>query len=117
MIRVFLPQANIEAQQILVLLDVDFILAVQAYVESIYHNILNLEKNELLHSALQSLKNTGQQHGKVKFELGGKTETVENKGRFKLQAIVRKFAVALLDPEHHSVEQVVMLQVCVHRVL
>ena len=110
-------QVNIEGREILVLLDVDFILCVQAYANSIYQNILNPEANELVHDALESLKISRQKSDKVTFELAEPSGMVEQKRRgFKLQGIVEKFAVALLDPEQ-SVEQVVILQVCVPFVL
>ena len=109
-IFLFLLQVNVEGRQILVLLDVEFILRIQTYVNSIYENMINPEKNELVQSAMQSLKNAGQQHKKVKFELAETSETVENVRGFKLQGVVEKFAVALLDPEQ-TVEQVVILQV------
>ena len=115
LIFVFLLQVNVEGQQILVLLDVEFILSVQAYANSIYENIIHPEKNELMRDVMESLKYTRQQHNKAKFELAAETtetlETVENKTGFKLQGVMEKFAVALLDPEQ-SVEQVVILQVC-----
>lgn len=107
---IFLHLVNIDGRQILVLLDVEFILCVQGYVNSIHENIINPEKNELVHNAIQSLKSVGQQQKKVKFELAETTETVENERGFKLQGVVEKFAVALLDPEQ-SIEQVVILQV------
>ena len=115
-IFMFLLQVNVEARQILVLLDVEFILHIQTYVNSIYENMINPEKNELVQSAMQSLKSTGQQHKKVKFEVAESTETVENVRGFKLQGVVEKFAVALLDPEQ-TVEQVVILQVYPHCIM
>lgn len=108
-----LISVNIEGQQILVLLDVDFILCVKTYASTIYQNILNPEANELVRDALESLKSSGQKPKKVKFELAEPSSPVEeNRRGFKLQGIVEKFVVALLDPEQ-SVEQVVTLQVCV----
>lgn len=112
----FLLQVNVEGRQILVLLNVEFILRIQTYVNSIYENVINPEKNELVQSAMQSLKSAGQQHKKVKFELAETTETVENVRGFKLQGVVEKFAVALLDPEQ-TVEQVVILQVYLHCIM
>lgn len=96
------------------LLDVEFLLSIQAYANSIYENIFNPEANKLVGDAMEALKNIGQQqqqqHDKVKFKLAETTESVERKRDFKLQGIVEKFAIALVDPEK-SVEQVVMLQV------
>ena len=112
----FLLQVNVEGRQILVLLNVEFILRIQTYVNSIYENVINPEKNELVQSAMQSLKSAGQQHKKAKFELAEITETVENVRGFKLQGVVEKFAVALLDPEQ-TVEQVVILQVYLHCIM
>ena len=109
-------QVNVEGRQILVLLNVEFILRIQTYVNSIYKNVINPEKNELVQSAMQSLKSAGQQHKKVKFEVAESTETVENVRGFKLQGVVEKFAVALLDPEQ-TVEQVVILQVYLHCIM
>ena len=109
---ILLLQVNIEGQQILVLLDVDFMLCVQAYANSIYQNILNPEANELVHDAMETLKISRQAPDKVKSQLAEPSNMAEEKKRgFKLQGIVEKFAVALLDPEQ-SVEQVVILQVC-----
>lgn len=112
---IFLLQVNVEGRQILVLLDVEFILCVQGYANSIYEKIINPEKNELVHNAMQSLKSIGQQPKKVKYELAKTAEAVENERGFKLQGVVEKFAVALLDPEQ-SIEQVVILQVYMHTV-
>ena len=112
----FLLQVNVEGWQILVLLNVEFILRIQTYVNSIYENVINPEKNELVQSAMRSLKSAGQQHKKVKFELAETSETVENVRGFKLQGVVEKFAVALLDPEQ-TVEQVVILQVYPHCIM
>ena len=91
----------------------DFILCVQAYANSIYQNILNPEANELVRDALESLKSSGKKPDKVKFELAEPSSpTVETGRGFKLQGVVEKFAIALLDPEQ-SVKQVVILQVCI----
>ena len=97
------------------LLDVDFILCIQAYANSTYQNILNPETNELVRDALESLKSTRPKPDMVKFEVAVPSSPVENKRGFKLQGTVEKFAVALLDPEQ-SVEQVVILQVCVRAI-
>ena len=92
----------------------DFILCVQAYANSIHRNILNPKTNKLVHDALESLKSSGQKADKMKFAPSGLVE--ENKRGFKLQGIMEKFTVVLLDPEQ-SVGQVVILQVCVQLVL
>jgi len=63
-----------------------------------------------VYDAMQCLK--GQQRDKVKFELAETKKVEKNKRSFKLRGDVDKLAVALLDPQQ-SIEQVVMLQVCV----
>ena len=67
----------------------------------------------MVRDALESLKSSGQKADKMKFAPSG---LVENKRGFKLQGIMEKFKVVLLDPEQ-SVGQVVILQVCVQLVL
>ena len=107
-------QVDIEGKKILVLLDVEFILCVQTYANSIYQKFFNPETNEVVGNAMQILKSGGQKPDEVKFEVAEPTEMVEEEEKrgFKLQGVFEQFAVALLDPEQ-SVEQVVILQVCI----
>ena len=107
-------QVDIEGKKILVLLDVEFILCVQTYANSIYQKFFNPETNEVVGNAMQILKSSGRKPDEVKFEVAEPTEMVEEEEKrgFKLQGVFEQFAVALLDPEQ-SVEQVVILQVCV----
>ena len=92
------------------LVDVDFMLSVQSYVNSLYENTLNPEKHELIRDAMQSIKDAGRKCDKVKFELAESTVTEGIRRGFKLQGTVEKLAIALLDP-NQSVEEVVILQV------
>jgi len=87
-------------------------MSLKEYVESIYENILDPNKNETVHEAIVSIKHIEEQHKKAKFSIAVR-EVDEHmiKRPFKLRGLVSKLAIALLDPEQSDQPQVLMLQV------
>ena len=87
-------------------------MSIKQYVESIYENNLDPNKNETMHGAVVAAKHIEEKHKKAKFDIAVREVDEQMiKRPFKLRGLVNKLAIALLDPEQSDQPQVVMLQV------
>ena len=102
----------VDGQQLFILVDMEYIMSIKNYLESIYENILDPNKNETMHEAVVAMKRIEEEHKKAKFSIAVREEDEHMiKRPFKLHGIVSKLAIALLDLEKSDQPQVVMLQV------
>jgi len=102
----------VDGQQLFILVDMEYIMSIKNYLESIYEKILDPNKNETMHEAVVAMKRIEEEHKKAKFSIAVREEDEHMiKRPFKLHGIVSKLAIALLDPEKSDQPQVVMLQV------
>jgi len=89
----------------------EYMMSIKNYVESIYENILDPNKNETMRGAVAAMKHVEEEHKKA---IAVREDKQMIKRSFKLHGIVSKLAIALLDSEKSDQPQVVMLQVVGH---
>ena len=107
----YISTVSVDGEQLFILVDVEYMMSIKEYVESIYEKILDPNKNEIMYWAVAALKQVKEEHKKPAPRESDE-HTIERP--FKLCGNVRNLTIALLDPKQSEQPQIVMLQVVRH---
>ena len=104
----YISTVSVDGEQLFILVDVEYMMNIKEYVESIYENILDPNKNETMYWAVAAFKQVKEE---TKKPVVRESDEHMIERPFKLCGNMSNLTIALLNPRQSDQPQVVMLQV------